>query len=151
MTPSVRAAEGANREFTLHRHEHAPGAGAYGPEAAEKLGLPPERLFKTLVAQIDGKQLVLALIRADARLDLKRLAALAGGKKAELASPAAPSRLYLWNRRSLPPICCRRFGKIDHTCLVVPHQSAGDRMQCVRLASPVAIYRFLLSPSPRCG
>ena len=60
MTPAVRAAQAAKLAFTLHRYEHDAGADSFGLEAAAKLNVPPERVFKTLVAQIDGKQLVLA-------------------------------------------------------------------------------------------
>jgi Cys-tRNA(Pro)/Cys-tRNA(Cys) deacylase len=92
MTPAVRVLESAGVAFTLHRYEHSPDADSFGLEAAEKLGVPPERLFKTLVARLDGKQLVLALVPAAARLDLKKLAAAAGVKKADLADPAAAER-----------------------------------------------------------
>lgn len=92
MTPAVRAAESAGVAFTLHRYEHASDANSFGMEAAEKLGVSPDRLFKTLIAQVDGKQLVMTLVPVAARLDLKRLAALLGGKKAEMASPVAAER-----------------------------------------------------------
>jgi Cys-tRNA(Pro)/Cys-tRNA(Cys) deacylase len=92
MTPAVRAAEAAKIAFELHRYEHDPSADSFGLEAAEKLDVPPECLFKTLIAQVDGKQLVLAVVPAAARLDLKKLAAAAGGKKAQMADPAAAER-----------------------------------------------------------
>jgi Cys-tRNA(Pro)/Cys-tRNA(Cys) deacylase len=92
MTPAVRAAESADISFTLHRYEHDENADAFGLEAAEKLGVAPERMFKTLIAQIDGKQLVMALVPVAARLDLKKFAHLLDGKKADLASPAAAER-----------------------------------------------------------
>jgi Cys-tRNA(Pro)/Cys-tRNA(Cys) deacylase len=91
MTPAVRAAQATKIAFTLHRYEHDPSADSFGLEAAEKLNVPPERVFKTLVAQI-GKQLVLAVVPVAARLDLKKLAAAAGGKKAQMADPAAAER-----------------------------------------------------------
>src|SRR4051812_23957419 len=92
MTPAVRAAEAAGIAFTLHRYEHAADADSFGLEAAEKLGVPPEQVFKTLVVQVDGKRSVLAIVPVTARLDLKRLAAAAGGKKADLADPAVAQR-----------------------------------------------------------
>src|SRR2546423_12367917 len=92
MTPAVRAAEAAEVSFSLHRYEHDPDADSFGLEAAEKLGVPPERMFKTLVAQVDGRQLVLCVIPVSARLDLKKLAAVFGGKKADLADPTAAER-----------------------------------------------------------
>jgi Cys-tRNA(Pro)/Cys-tRNA(Cys) deacylase len=64
----------------------------YGVEAAERLGLPPERVFKTLVAQLDAKQLVVAVVPVSSELDLKRLAAVAGAKRAAMADPRAAER-----------------------------------------------------------
>jgi Cys-tRNA(Pro)/Cys-tRNA(Cys) deacylase len=92
MTPAVRALEAARVEFKLHRYDHDPKADSFGLEAAEKLGVPPERVFKTLVAKVDGKRLVLAILPVAARLDLKKLAAAAGGKKADLAEPTEAER-----------------------------------------------------------
>jgi Cys-tRNA(Pro)/Cys-tRNA(Cys) deacylase len=92
MTPAVRAAEAAKVVFTLHRYEHDPGADSFGLEAAEKLGLSPERVFKTLVARVDGQELVLAVVPVAARLDLKKIAAAAGGKRADMADPGAAER-----------------------------------------------------------
>jgi Cys-tRNA(Pro)/Cys-tRNA(Cys) deacylase len=92
MTPAIRAAEAAQIRFVLHRYSHDPKAESFGLEAAEKLGVAPERVFKTLVAGVDGKRLVLALVPVAARLDIKKLAMAAGGRKADLADPAAAER-----------------------------------------------------------
>jgi Cys-tRNA(Pro)/Cys-tRNA(Cys) deacylase len=92
MTPAIRAAEKAEIRFVVHRYNHDPDAESFGLEAAERLGLPPERVFKTLVAQVDGQRLVMAVVPVAARLDLKKLAAVAGGKRAEMADPAAAER-----------------------------------------------------------
>ncbi|MCE5229950.1 Cys-tRNA(Pro) deacylase [bacterium] len=51
---------------------------------ARKVGMPPEQVFKTLLAVIDGKEHVFAVVPGDAELDFKKLAAAAGGKKAEM-------------------------------------------------------------------
>jgi Cys-tRNA(Pro)/Cys-tRNA(Cys) deacylase len=53
---------------------------------ARKIGLPPEQVFKTLLAAITPGGHVFAVIPGDAELDLKKLAHAAGAKKAELAS-----------------------------------------------------------------
>ena len=54
------------------------------------LGLPPEQVFKTLLADIDGS-LVVAIVPVAGKLDLKALAAAVGGKKAAMADPTSPS------------------------------------------------------------
>lgn len=52
---------------------------------AKKVGFPPEQVFKTLLAVIDGKHHVFAVVPGDSELDFKKLAAAAGGKKADLS------------------------------------------------------------------
>ena len=85
MTPGINAAKKAGIIFAIHEYPHEAGAPSYGLEAAEKLGLPPEKVFKTLVTQLDHKQLVVAIVPVDCTLDLKALAAACKGKKAEMA------------------------------------------------------------------
>jgi Cys-tRNA(Pro)/Cys-tRNA(Cys) deacylase len=77
--------------FELHPYEHDPRSGSYGTEAAEALGVPPARLFKTLVVSVDGR-LAVGVVPVAGSLDLKALAAALGGKKAAMAEPAAAER-----------------------------------------------------------
>ena len=86
MTPAVVAAQRAGIRFELHEYEHDPAAGSYGLEAAEKLGVPTERVFKTLVALVDGT-LTVAVVPVAAQLDLRSL-----GKRAAMADVAAAER-----------------------------------------------------------
>jgi len=90
-TPATVALARAGVAFTVHAYEHDPRAAAYGLEAAEKLGLDPERVFKTLLAAVDGS-LVVAVVPVAMLLDLKALANAVGGKRAELADPAVAER-----------------------------------------------------------
>ena len=75
----------------VHRYEHDPRHPSYGQEASEALGVPPERVFKTLVADVDGN-LTVAVVPVSGTLDLRALATAVGGKKAEMAEPAAAER-----------------------------------------------------------
>jgi Cys-tRNA(Pro)/Cys-tRNA(Cys) deacylase len=75
----------------VHAYEHDPRADSFGLEAAEALGQPPERIFKTLVAEVDGK-LAVGVVPVTGQLDLKALAAAVGGKKAKMAEIAAAER-----------------------------------------------------------
>jgi len=77
--------------FVPHAYGHAAGTSAYGLEAAAALGVDPLRVLKTLVATVDGRSVV-ALVPVSTTLDLKALAAAAGGKRAALAEPAAAER-----------------------------------------------------------
>ena len=90
-TPATVALTRAGIAFTAHAYEHDPRAAAYGLEAAEKLGLDPERVFKTLLANVDGG-LVVGIVPVAMQLDLKALAQALGGKRAEMANPAVAER-----------------------------------------------------------
>src|SRR6185437_16914587 len=69
--------------YSVHEYEHDPQHGPYGLEAAAALAIAPERVFKTLVAEVDGK-LTVAVVPVAGSLDLKALAGAAGGKKARM-------------------------------------------------------------------
>ena len=90
-TPATRALERAGVDYRPLPYVHDPGAASYGLEAAAQLGLDPQRVFKTLLAEVDGR-LVVALVPVSGQLDLKALAAAAGGKRAAMADPAAAER-----------------------------------------------------------
>jgi len=90
--PAVRAAEAAGIRFRLIEYEYDPSADAIGLQAAEAMGVPAQRVFKTLVCMLDGGELVCAAIPSDARLALKALAAAAGAKRADMADPARAER-----------------------------------------------------------
>ncbi|NIH87344.1 Cys-tRNA(Pro) deacylase [Amycolatopsis granulosa] len=75
----------------LHAYDHDPKHDSYGLEAAEALGVEPDRVFKTLVAEVDGK-LTVGVVPVTGQLDLKALAAAAGGKRARMAEAAAAQR-----------------------------------------------------------
>jgi len=77
--------------YRVHPYEHDPRHPSYGQEASEALGVPPGRVFKTLVADVDGN-LIVAVVPVSGTLDLKALAAAVGGKKAAMAEPAAAER-----------------------------------------------------------
>lgn len=91
MTPAVEAAKAAGVPYEVVQYEHDPKAESYGLEAAEILGVAPERVFKTLVAKVDGR-LTVGIVPVAARLDLKALADAVGGRKAEMADPAEAQR-----------------------------------------------------------
>ena len=90
-TPATVAVAKAQVEHRIHEYDHDPAASSYGQEAAEQLGVDPAGVFKTLVAEVDG-QLAVAVVPVAARLDLKALAAAAGGRKAVMAEAAAAER-----------------------------------------------------------
>lgn len=92
MTPAVEALRRAGVEFELLEYRHDPATPAYGEEAARSLGLAPQAVFKTLLAEADGQRLVVALVPVSGNLDLKALARAAGVKKVAMAEPGDAER-----------------------------------------------------------
>ena len=89
-TPATTRLDKAGVAYRVHAYTHDAGA-AYGPEAAAATGIEPARVFKTLVAEVDGA-LTVAIVPVAAKLDLKALAAAVGGKRAKMAEVAAAER-----------------------------------------------------------
>ncbi len=92
MTPAVQAAKKAKVLYELHRYDPDPKAESYGREAADVLGLAPEKVFKTLVALVDD-QPVVAMVPVACQRDLKCLARAHGGKKAQMCPADKAQRL----------------------------------------------------------
>lgn len=90
-TPATTLLVKRKISHTVHAYEHDPKSESYGGEAADVLGIEPGRVFKTLVADVDGK-LTVGVVPVAGQLDLKALAAAAGGKRARMADPAAAQR-----------------------------------------------------------
>ena len=118
-TPATALLTRAKVAFTLHPYEHDPRAEAFGEEAAAALGVPPERIFKTLIASVDGK-LVCGVVPVAGRLDLKALAAAVGGKRAELAEAAAAARATGYVIGGISPL-----GQKSRLPVVVDESAAG--------------------------
>jgi Cys-tRNA(Pro)/Cys-tRNA(Cys) deacylase len=91
----------------VHRYDHDPRHPSYGQEASEALGVPPERVFKTLVADVDG-QLTVGVVPVTGSLDLKALAAAVGGKRAVMADPAQAEKSSGYVTGGIAPIGLRR-------------------------------------------
>ncbi len=90
-TPATTALTRAGVVFEVRAYEHDPRASSFGLEAAEVLGVDPARVFKTLLASVDGA-LTVAVVPVTGQLDLKALARAVGGSKAVMADPAAAER-----------------------------------------------------------
>ena len=86
MTPAIDVAEENEISFKVHEYSHDPASESYGGEAAEKLGVPQEQVFKTLVVSLDGKELAVGIIPVLSRLSLKLIAKALGAKKAAMAT-----------------------------------------------------------------
>ena len=117
-TPATVALTRAGIAFTLHEYEHDPRAQSFGLEAAEALGLDPARVFKTLMASVDGK-LTVGIVPVSGQLDLKALARAAGGSKAAMADVAAAERATGYVAGGISPVGQKRAHPtvLDETAL----------------------------------
>lgn len=127
-TPATLALARAGVDFTVHTYEHAPhtdGFQSYGQEAAEALGVDPAQVFKTLVAEVDGA-LTVAVVPVAGSLDLKALATAVGGKRAQMAEPAAAERATGYVRGGISPL-----GQRKRLTTVVDASALGFERVCV--------------------
>jgi Cys-tRNA(Pro)/Cys-tRNA(Cys) deacylase len=90
-TPATALLTRLGIDFTERPYEHDPRAESYGLEAAEALGVDPDRVFKTLMVDVDG-ELCVGVVPVSGSLDLKAMAAALGGKKAQMADKTAAQR-----------------------------------------------------------
>ncbi|MFP5020008.1 Cys-tRNA(Pro) deacylase [Pseudonocardia phyllosphaerae] len=105
-TPATALLTKRKVEHRLHTYTHSDGAG-YGEEAAELMGQDPQRVFKTLVALVDGTMTV-GIVPVSAQLDLKALAAAAGGKKAVMAEVSDAERATGYVAGGISPLGQRK-------------------------------------------
>lgn len=129
-TPATAALDRAGVAYTLLPYDHDPRAVSYGLEAAEALGVDPARVFKTLLATLDGT-LVVGIVPVSGQLDLKALARALGGSRAVLADVAAAERATGYVAGGISPIGQKRQHRtvLDASALGQPTilVSAGRR------------------------
>ena len=106
-TPATVALTAAGTAFTVHAYDHDPASPSYGEEAAVALGVSPDRVFKTLVADVDG-ELTVAIVPVAGQLDLKALATAVGAKRATMADPVAAERTTGYVRGGISPLGQRK-------------------------------------------
>ena len=106
-TPATLALTAAGIAFELHHYEHDPRAASYGLEAAQALGVDPARVFKTLLADLDGA-LVTGIVPVAGQLDLKALARALGGSKAAMADVSAAERATGYVAGGISPVGQKR-------------------------------------------
>lgn len=92
MTPGIDAAKKGKIDFDVHEYTHDTAAESYGAEAAEKLGIAPERVFKTLVLSLDSGKLAVAVLPVSQQLSMKLFAKSLAAKKAVMAAAADVQR-----------------------------------------------------------
>ena len=143
-TPATVALTRAGVDFTLHEYTHDPRAESFGLEAAEALGLDPVRVFKTLMATVDGR-LAVAVVPVSGQLDLKALARALGGSRAAMADRSAAERATGYVAGGISPVGQKRLhptvldsSALDHPTVFV---SAGRRGLDLEIA-PAGLVRI---------
>jgi Cys-tRNA(Pro)/Cys-tRNA(Cys) deacylase len=106
-TPATAVLTAQGVPFTLHPYDVSAEAPNYGALVAQALAVEPGRVFKTLVAEVDGA-LVVAVVPVTGDLDLKALAQAVGGKRAALADRAAAERSSGYVRGGISPLGQRK-------------------------------------------
>ncbi|MFS2158020.1 Cys-tRNA(Pro) deacylase [Pseudomonas sp. Pseusp122] len=141
MTPALDLLKKVRAEHRIHSYEHDPKAASYGLEAAEKLGLEPARVFKTLLACTEKGELLVAVVPVAGSLDLKALAQAAKAKKVEMADPVAAQRSTGYLLGGISPLGqkkrLRTFIDESAQSFATIHVSAGRRGLEVELAAAV--------------
>ena len=147
-TPATRLLDRERVAYRLHEYEHDPQHPSYGLEAVEKLGLDPARVFKTLVASLDGR-LLCCVVPVEKQLDLRSL-----GKRARLADPAEAERATGYVVGGISPLGQRRAletlvdaSALEHETI---HVSAGRRGLEIEL-DPRDLVRLTQAKVARCA
>jgi Cys-tRNA(Pro)/Cys-tRNA(Cys) deacylase len=161
-TRAIEAAKRAGVTYTVHEYAHdarssrRDGGRGYALEAVEALGIDASRVFKTIVVAVDGR-LGVAIVPADAEVDLKAVADALGGRKAAIASPADAEKATGYVLGGISPLGTRRAlpTALDASAATHPtiHVSAGRRGLEIELAAGdlLALTRGILAPIARRG
>lgn len=136
-TRATRALEQAGVAFTVHTYDYDPGADGIGLQAAEALGESPARVLKTLMAQVDGKP-VCVILPSDHEVSMKKLAAVFGGKHAQMMKVADAERVSGYKVGGVSPFGQMRRVPVAIEATALEHErvyiNGGQRGLQVRLA-----------------
>jgi len=92
MTPAINQLVKHKIRHEVHEYQHDSSASSYGLEAAEKMSVATEKIFKTLVISLDQKTLAVGIVPVESQLSLKKAAKELGGKKAVMADKLVVQR-----------------------------------------------------------
>jgi ybaK/ebsC protein len=106
-TPATQALTRAGIPFSLASYDYDPDAERVGLQAAEAMGVSPAEVFKTLMAELDGRP-VCAIVPSDEEVNMKKLAAVLGGKSAQMMRPADAERLTGYKVGGISPLGQRK-------------------------------------------
>ncbi len=107
-TPATQALVKAGIPFTLAHYHYDPNAERVGLQAAEAMGVSPSEVFKTLMAELDGRP-ICAIVPSDEEVNMKKLASALGGKSAHMMKPADAERLTAYKVGGISPLGQRKL------------------------------------------
>lgn len=107
-TPATLALTKAGIAFSLATYDYDPNAERVGLQAADAMGVSPAEVFKTLMAELDGKP-VCAIVPSNEEVNMKKLAAALGGKSAQMMKPADAERLTGYKVGGISPLGQRKL------------------------------------------
>src|SRR3954453_2751855 len=135
-TRATAALDRAGVSYTVHTYDYDPNADHVGLHAAKSLGVAPETVLKTLMAQVDGKPMCV-IVPSDKEVSMKRLAAACGGKSAQMLRPANAERLTGYHVGGISPFGQRKpvptimdVSSLDHEAVFI---NGGQRGLQLRL------------------
>jgi Cys-tRNA(Pro)/Cys-tRNA(Cys) deacylase len=145
MSKTTRATQSLEKlgvKFVVHSYTYDPDAASIGLQAAEALGVPPERVLKTLMAEVDGKP-VCAVVPSDCEVSMKKLAAAFGAKTARMMRPADAERLTGYHVGGISPFGQKKRVPVAVEAAALGHASVflngGQRGLQVELAPQDAV------------
>lgn len=145
MSKTTRATQWLEKlgvKFTLHSYVYDPDAASIGLQAAEALGVPPGRVLKTLMAEVDGKP-VCAMVPSDCEVSMKKLASAFGAKTAKMMRPADAERLTGYHVGGISPFGQKKRVPVAIEAAALGHASVflngGQRGLQVELAPQDAV------------
>jgi Cys-tRNA(Pro)/Cys-tRNA(Cys) deacylase len=121
------------REYTVDESDLS------APRVAEKIGMPPEQVFKTLVVRGDRSGVLIACIPANAELDLKALAAASGNKKVELVAVKEVLGLTGYIRGGVSPVGVKKV----YPCYL---EETADLWDVISVSAGVRGCQLILAP-----
>lgn len=92
MTPAINIAKKAKIKYVIHEYQHDTNSSSYGEEAANLLNISQKRVFKTLLVELNSKQLAVAIVPVSNQLSLKNIASSLKEKKAAMANKTDAQR-----------------------------------------------------------
>ena len=110
-TPATKFLDKLKVSYTLHSYDYDPDPGRVGLQAAEAIGESPARVFKTLMILVDGRA-VCALIPSDRQVNMKQLAALAGGKRASMMPAPEAEKFTAYKVGGISPLGQKRAAPV---------------------------------------